>query len=312
MALDLGNNPEFDRGKRRKIEQGEHPSSENPAWPEDIDPAEKQGGVENYAELVTSDQYPRIVNKIAELLNIPVSQVGRNRQSLLMTMMQSLGQAMEWQGAHKGELERKAINLVLQLPQFKDAAQAYLDDALRINAKLVDSVSTEDMEVEPEEPDEQQQANLEVAQIAQELDAEKAKRRFMNLMTQGAAINQNFLHEKIEDFLNQINPRLLPAYSLATALAEYNYWAASEPEQQMMYQMAKQAGAGAGGRSHFELDEEGVPTIHAEALILPVLIQELVKGLMDTPLTPETRKTRRRCARSTARQTRLRTRPGTL
>jgi len=287
MALDLGGASGFDPEKQRKIERGEHPYANNPAFPKQPGPGsyppapehpQPGGRVQNYAELVASDQYKRIVAKMAQALNVPVQRISRqNAMPLMMQMQQALQQAMQWEAEHTQELTRLAVDLVLDFPEFAGMREAYENDTLRITAILGQPVETGDMNVEPPEPEEAEQAELQVAQIAQELDLEKEKRRFINMMTQGAAINKNHAYLLIRDRLNQINPQLVSAYAIAMSVGDWMYWVM--PDEQLKAAMG--AGEGAGGKARFEVDDDGVPHIYAEAIVFPVLIQELVKGLMD-------------------------------
>ena len=287
MALDLGGASGFDPEKQRKIERGEHPYANNPAFPKQPGPGsyppapehpQPGGRVQNYAELVASDQYKRIVAKMAQALNVPVQRISRqNAMPLMMQMQQALQQAMQWEAEHTEELTHMAVDLVLDFPEFAGMREAYENDTLRITATLGQPVETGDMNVEPPEPEEAEQAELQVAQIAQELDLEKEKRRFINMMTQGAAINKNHAYLLIRDRLNQINPQLVSAYAIAMSVGDWMYWVM--PDEQLKAAMG--AGEGAGGKARFEVDDDGVPHIYAEAIVFPVLIQELVKGLMD-------------------------------
>jgi len=287
MALDLGGASGFDPEKQRKIERGEHPYANNPAFPKQPGPGsyppapehpQPGGRVQNYAELVASDQYKRIVAKMAQALNVPVQRISRqNAMPLMMQMQQALQQAMQWEAEHTEELTHMAVDLVLDFPEFAGMREAYENDTLRITATLGQPVETGDMNVEPPEPEEAEQAELQVAQIAQELDLEKEKRRFINMMTQGAAINKNHAYLLIRDRLNEINPQLVSAYAIAMSVGEWMYWVM--PDAQLKAAMG--AGEGAGGKARFEVDDDGVPHIYAEAIVFPVLIQELVKGLMD-------------------------------
>lgn len=283
MALDLGGAPGFDPEKQRKIERGQHPYARNPAFPREPGPGSYPpeghprpgGNIRNYAELVASDQYRRLVQKIAQTLDVPVQRVSRQgAMPLMMAMKQALDQAQEWEEAHRVPLAQAAIDLVLDLPEYAGMRQAYENDTLRITATLGPHVDTGDMNVEPEEAE---QAEFQVAQIAQELDIEKEKRRFVNMMTQGAALNKNHAYELIRDRLDEINPQLANVYAVAMSVGEWLYWIF--PDEQLKAMMG--AGEGAGGKARFEVDEDGVPHIYAEGIIFPVLVQEIVKGLMD-------------------------------
>lgn len=274
--MDFGDMPPaIDREKRRKIERNEHPYAANPAFPQQV-----EGGT--YAELTASEEYARIVNKIgrsAGLGRAQLAQFLQNPHALTRAMMTAFQRAMQFEAGHEAELERAAVELVLSLPEFEMAREAYEDGDLRIEANLVkEPISTADMAQGPEAPqDEIEQAELQIAQVADELNAEKDKRRIINMMIQGAAINKNHAYHLIADRLNQISPQMLDTYGLLMSAGEYMYWAVPEEMQSMMM---GEGGGGAAGKASFSI-VDGVPTIHAEAVVFPVLVQELVKGLME-------------------------------
>ena len=287
MALDLGNVPPFDPEKKRKIERGEHPYAQNPAFPREpgagsYPPGEHPGAgrVRNYAELIASDHYHKLVQKLAQVLGVPVQQVGpRSIMPLMTEFMQAAQRAQRYEAAHREQLQDLAIETLFRFPEFAPYRQAYENDDIRIKAVLVEQVSTEGTNVAPPPPDEQEQAELQVAQIAQELDVEKNKRRFINMLIQGAAVNKNHAYEVVRDALNHIDPRLFDLYAILMSVSEWLYWVI--PDQHLDAMSGGEGEGKAAGRATFYIDEDGTPVIDAQALNFPVLIQELVKGFME-------------------------------
>ena len=316
MALDIGDAPNWiDPEKRRKIEQGEHPYADNPAFPTEK-PARRPGApfkddpnrrdpTRSYSELVTSHVYPEIIRKVQQY-------TGRNpRQSspqeLMMLMMQAMQQAVRAEGRHRPQLERAAVELVLGLPEFRDAREAVEAGDLRIEAHLLDpqammqqmqrrirgaeqqteiggeeeeeDAPPNQMQVEPEEetPEEQAELGLNVPQIRGEYDAEAKKRKFINLMIQGAVINKNYAYHEIADQLRAIDPNILTTYGKLMSIAELMYWITPED----VFNDMQGSGQGGGGMEDMEVGEDDVVTIRASAMVFPVLIQELVKGLYE-------------------------------
>ena len=262
MPMDLGRDPDFiDRGRRRKIERGGHPYKFS-----------TQG-----LERLASEQYRQVMQKLARYTGMTPQQLQRNPMSLQQLFMQAMGHSMQVQQEHKEELEQAAVEVVLSLPEFSTARQAVDAGDLRIVARLSDEIGTAGMRVQAEEPPEEFRQQLNVPQIAQELDAEKQKRRLLNAMIQGSAINKNYAYHQVADQLNAIDPQLLRSFGLLMSFGEFMYWAMPEEAQQGMYR----GGAGAAGRVQLRAGEDGVTEIHAEALVFPVLIQELSKGLME-------------------------------
>jgi len=287
MALDLGGAPDWiDRQKKQKIAGHQHPYAQNPAFPREPGPGSypqgegepRPGQIRSYAELVASDVYPKIVRKLQAALG---GQLPRGGPMQILQMLQgALQRAIQFEQGHEQELEQAAIRVVLDLPEFKDAKSAYEDGQLKIVAQLRPEIDLEGTNMEPEAPDEEQEAELEVAQIAQELDLEKEKRRMVNMMIQGAAVNKDHAYMQIEQELRRMNPQLVNTYALLMSGGELAYWVLPE-EMQMQAMGGGGGGGGAAGVEKLTFDEDGTPVITAQAVVFPVLIQELVKGLME-------------------------------
>jgi hypothetical protein len=291
MALRLGDAPGFDPERQREISQGRHAYAGNPAFPE-------QAGEDSFAEDVSSAQYREIVRKISQSSGIPVAQISqRSLPRLMGQMMGDLQRAQEYEHGHEEELVAKAIEVLFSLPEFAPAKAPYEAGVFRIEAQLVRNpgeMTMQGMNVDPEEetPEERQALGADVDQIARELDSEKNKRKFINLLIQGSSMNKNYAYHMAADALNAISPELVRTYSRLMPVAEWAYWAV--PENSLRAAMS--AGQGHGGKEWVSWEGK-VATVHAQALVFPVLLQELAKGLMEflsrshlDELDPETRK----------------------
>lgn len=277
MALQLGDVPPFDPEQQRRITQGRHDYATNPAFPE------RAGeGEDTFAEDVASAQYREIVRKISQSTGIPVNQIRPQTAGRLMQqMMGDLQRAMQYERGHERELEQRAIDVLLALPEFAAAREPYEAGEFQIQAQLVRNpgeMTMQGMNVEPEEetPEERQAVGADVPEIAQELESEKNKRRFINLLIQGSAMNKNYAYHQAADVLNAISPELVRTYSRLMPVAEWVYWAT--PDENLKQMM--QGGGGHGGKAWVDWEPE-VPVVHAQALVFPVLLQELSKGLME-------------------------------
>ena len=101
MALNTGGATNWiDPEKQRKIERSQHPYAENPAFPKepgagsypsDMPPEVRQ----NYAELLASDQYPKIVRKLEQALGTRMPRGPSAPMQIMRMTNQSLQQAME-------------------------------------------------------------------------------------------------------------------------------------------------------------------------------------------------------------------------
>lgn len=293
MALDLGGEPDLiDPERRQHIERGTHPYSRNPAfptepgqgsWPGNPTHLRPGGQVRSFVELMASDEYKRLAGVIREY----IGRMPRSRQeamAIVMRFMQAAQQAAQIERPHRRQLEQLAIQAVLNHPEFKLAKEVYDEGQLKIDAKLIDQVGMGGAQMAPPEEEEEQ-----IPEIKAEVDAEGHKRRMLNVMTQGAAMSKNYIFKDVSRQLSRISPDLPQLYGTVMGGAELMYWLMSEG----MMQGAAGEGEGAAGKTRFEMGEDGIPIIHAEALVFPVLTQEISKGLMlflshDTDVDEET------------------------
>lgn len=279
MALDTGDYPNYvDPGRQRKLAGREHPYRDNPAFP-DYEPGERsQAG--NYEEYLTSEQYKKTIERLQTYMTRITGRDFRlNDRSQAMTVMaqaqRALITAQSIEQQHKGELEQLAVKLVFMLPEFSKFEEPYRNGEFRINASLG-------------------MADLEGARMSEseqnfDMDALKRaveKRRFINAMIQGSAISKNYAFHLVQSELDEIDPSLCNLYGLVMAFAEMGYLIMPEEMQMMALRGGGQAMAGS-ARLRYEESlgeaqiQEGVYAVDARGQIFPVLVQEIVKGMME-------------------------------
>ena len=269
-ALDEANGGHLiDPGKRNKINTGTTPLHGNPAFP---------GG--DYGKKTAATAYTGTYARAAKALKA----TGRiTPQVVMQTLMQTVHQVVETESEHRYDLEQMAVALVLDLPEFADARQMYADGLLQIDAKLMPEMPPEldqanQDRVKPQEPTDEEKEETGYGldpEIDKQLDAEVAKRKFVNLLIQGAAVNKMTAYHLVSDRLAEIDPGLLGLYEKMTALGDLAYW--MKPDDAF--------GGAHGGQESIEMakddDENDVYVIHAMAINFPLLVHELVKGLYE-------------------------------
>jgi hypothetical protein len=105
---------------------------------------------------------------------------------------------------------------------------------------------------------------------------EKAKRRFINSLIQGASKKGHYMFNLVEEELNRIDPRLLNLYGVLMSINDLLYWIM--PEQMM--NMMGETGQGVEGTEEVD-DKTDPPTIKVKGLFFPILIHELLKGVYE-------------------------------
>jgi hypothetical protein len=187
--------------------------------------------------------------------------------SLMMVVMQSMQRIMGIQRQHKEELEQLAIRLVKE-------EMGIPDNAMQFKAELVTQPmgAAEGMQSEPELPSEEEIE--EFMGDMENFNLERAKRRMINSLIQGAAIKGGHMYVLVSKELNDMDPNLLNLYGVSQSLMEHAYW--------IFPDMEGMAGGGGGQMGQSEVDEEtDPPTVKAKAVTFPLLVHELIKGVYE-------------------------------
>jgi hypothetical protein len=187
-------------------------------------------------------------------------------KSLMQTLMKSqevLDEIISAEEGYRDELEMVAAQMVTDAYPIIDYAN------IRIDAKIV---GMGNMNIQPGEG--------EVSIDNTPPEAQQAKRRIINGITQGASIRGAFGFMLFKEYLDDINPALVEKYNEILKLAFGIY--DDENAIAMMLAALAQGQKMEGGESKMEYDEEtGQFVIKAKALCFPMLVHEIVKGLYE-------------------------------
>jgi hypothetical protein len=259
-------------GIERQINQRQTPYAENPMLPQD--------GDRDFVEMITSQRFKDSVDKVRRFLGDTTPIQGDNpMMGLMSSVMGSLQQIKRVEVQHKEYLENLAVNLVkkeLGIPEGQ----------LQFDVELVSGPmgASEGMQTQPEQPDEEEveEAFKEGEEHQEEIEdfmdsmekfnLEKAKRRMINSLVQGAAFKGGHMYVLVSNEINRLSPELLNLYGVTQSLMEHLYW--------LYPDMEGMAGSGGGQMGQSESDPEtDPPTIKAKAFTFPLLVHEIVKGI---------------------------------
>ena len=243
----------------RKITSKETPYHNFPAIPE-MD--------RDFVELISSKRFKDSVDKVRMAMgNTRAIQGDNPLMTLMMTVMGSMRELIMIQMQNKEALEDLAVELVRK-------EMGIPEDAMQFKAELVMQPMgpAEGMQEEPEMPSEEEIE--EFMGDMEQFNLERAKRRFINSLIQGAAFKGGHMFNLVRNEINDINPRLMDLYTTSQALMEHAYWLYPDMEQM--------AGCGGGQMGQSEVDEEtDPPTVKGKAVTFPLLVHELVKGVYE-------------------------------
>jgi hypothetical protein len=257
--IDYSGPERMEPGIEKKITSKETPYHGFPAIP-DMD--------RDFIELISSKRFKDSVDKVRMAMGDTRAIQGNNPlMSLMMSVMGSMRELIMIQMQNKKQLEDLAIELVKK-------EMGIPEGAMQFKAELVMQPmgKAEGMQEEPEMPSEEEIE--EFMGDMEEFNLERAKRRFINSLIQGAAFKGGHMFNLVRTEINDINPRLMDLYTTSQALMEHAYW--------LYPDMENMAGGGGGQMGQSEVDEEtDPPTVKAKAVTFPLLVHELVKGVYE-------------------------------
>ena len=261
-------------GIERKITSKQTPFNQNPALPQD--------GDKDYIEVISSKRFKDSVDKVRRYLGDTTAIQGNNpMMGLMSTVMSGLQRIIQVESQNKEYLERLAVNLVVK-------ELGIPEGSLQFDAQLVHGpmAAAQGMQTEPQQPSDEEVKDAfkkaedhpeELEDFADEFEKfnlEKAKRRLINSLIQGAAFKGGHMYVLVSDELSRLDPNLLNHYGVTQSLMEHLYW--------LYPDMEGMAGSGGGQMGQSEVDDEtDPPTVKARAMTFPLLVHELVKGVYE-------------------------------
>ncbi len=275
-AIEYSGSERMNPDLERKLKLQQTTLSKNPAFP-DVD---KDGTPDNFEELVASKRFKDVVEKVKRYTGMQEI-TGQNAfMQLQRALMGAVQKVLQIESQNKDYLEKLAVKLV------KD--EMGITDQFQFDAKLVPmgGIDQSRFQKQGEEPEEEeieaqfgQQAEQDLEDFMsamEKFDREKAKRRFINALIQGSSKKGHYMFELSRESLNKINPDLVSLYGTLMSINDLIYWLMPD-EAVMMMAGNEQSMA---GKEEID-DQTDPPTIKARGVFFPVLLHELIKGVME-------------------------------
>lgn len=234
------------------LKKQKHSLGKHPVFPE---------GDENcFEEKLMAERFGDVVKRYKRAYDVDTI----DNDKVIKEMMPLVYETMGMEAKHKKALEELAVKMIREEYDMGE-------DVVEIHAELTNDINMEGtkknatpMDVKGmqfESHDELVNANEEVY-----------KRRFINALTQGAAKKCNHMFHMVDEELTDLDPRLPNKYSKMMAAADYMYYVIPKMENGIN-----------GGIVHvqFPTDKNLKAVITVQAMVFPVLIHELVKGVME-------------------------------
>ena len=235
-----------------KVRDGKHSLYECGVFPE--------GDVISSEMKLIRERFKEVVKRCREAFD--VNEI--DNSTLMKEQMPLVMGAMTMEEKHKEELEKLAVEMIMEEFDIPEGS-------VEFDAKLRPNISREGTINEPKESLDEEFNDNDEKVMANEY---VKKRRVLNAMTQGAAKSVNHMFHMVHEQLTDMNPRLPGNYKKMMSAADYMYFIIPDMDLGVN-----------GGKCDcdYQQTEDGVskPVIKAEAMVFPVLVHELYKGVME-------------------------------
>jgi hypothetical protein len=199
MAMDYDSEHRPHPDIEKKLKSGETPLSKVPM------PAGDEPEKQNFLEFLGSERYKEVVAKVNRYLGdkLPITMKGEEKFDSLMTLMkQASTQIMMIEKSHTTELEQLAIRLVTE---HFDIPEGSVEWDVKLTPLQDMSLGGFNTEKETEEPTaEEIEIEKDLFTDLQKLNLERAKRRLINAITQGASEKGHYSYHMVEDEIKKI------------------------------------------------------------------------------------------------------------
>ena len=272
MAMDFDTQDRPDQGIQSKLSSGDTPLRKVPL------PSTGQEPNKNFQELLASERYKQVVDNLRRYTGSNVRLDGTQGMMPLMQMMLNAHNTIvNLERQHRTELENLAVELVVK-------EMGIPEGSIEFDAKIVgmDEIDSSDFNREEGQQQNPEQVNIETEENLytelQSLDFERAKRRLINNIIQGASKRGHYMYHLVREKIQQItgSEQLLNLYGVMMSINDINYWQLSDEQIRGM-------GNSVAGKESVERpeDEEGSAKVVARGINFPVLVHEIIKGVME-------------------------------
>lgn len=238
----------------RDLRERKHSLGDHPIFPESDEL--------HFEEKIIGERFGEVIREVKRYFNTN----DIDNVKIMQEMYPMIKECMKIEEKNKKELEELAIKMIrdeYNIPEDMVEIEAELTPNINMEGTKLNAIPIRVDEVDFDSHEDIAKANSEVY-----------KRRFINAMNQGAAMKTNHMFHMVDEDLTKIDPTLPTKYGKIMSAADYMYYIVDNIDN---------SPAITGGIVKLELptNENGIPKIKAQAMIFPVLIHELVKGVME-------------------------------
>lgn len=223
-------------------------------------PALPEGDEHSFTQKIMGERFSEVCKRYKRAHDVDEI----DNRKVMAEMMPMVYETIGLESKHKKALEELAIKMIREEYDMGE-------DAVEIIAELTPKISLEGTKKNPK-PMAVEGMEFDSHDDIVNANAEVYKRRFLNAMGQGAAKKCNHMFHMVDEELTNLDPKLPNKYAKMMSAADYMY-----------YVMPKMEEGVSGGvvKVDYPTAEKPKATIHAQAMVFPVLIHEIVKGVME-------------------------------
>jgi len=215
----------------------------------------------HFEEKLMSKRFTDVLKNFKRHHNTEVADLGTFYQEQAQLIMSIINM----EKSNKVELEQMAINLIRE--EF-DMTEADVEIVANLTSDFKDFNESDSRQ----EPERDVDVTFDNHAELEQANKEVYKRRFVNALIQGSAKKVNHMFHVVDEELQNMEPLLPNSYAKLMTGADYAYMLEANEGKRMM-----------GGRVQVEFPtvEGNRPKITAMAITFPVLIHEIMKGVME-------------------------------
>jgi hypothetical protein len=235
-----------------ELRDDKHSLGKHPAFPE--------GDEDSFTQKIMGKRFSEVAKRYKRAFDVN----NISNEEVKQQMMPLVFETIALESKHKAELEKLAVEMIRKEYDISP-------DAVEIIAELTPHISIEGTKKNPK-PMPVEGMEFENHEEIENTNAEVYKRRLLNAMTQGAAKKCNHMFHMVAEELGDLDPKLPNKYAKMMAAADYMY-----------YIIPKMDNGVSGGVVKVEFPSAKNPKaiIYAQAMVFPVLVHEIVKGVME-------------------------------
>ena len=236
----------------RELFNQKHSLGKHPAFPE--------GDEDSFEQRIMGERFSEVCKRFKRAFDTDRIE----NESVKKALLPMVKETMEIESKHKKKLQELAIRMIREEYDMDE-------DTVEIVAELTPEISLEGAQLNPK-PMPVKDMQFETHEDMVNANSEVYKRRFLNAMTQGAAKKCNHMFHMVDEELTDIDPRLPNKYAKLMSAADYTYYIVPDLEE---------AVSGGVVRVEYPTNDNPKVKIHAQAMVFPVLVHEIVKGVME-------------------------------